>query len=177
MKKLILALIVVIAAAFASATPSYAGSIGVYGSYWDGSDVGSSYGAGVRLGFDMFDWMGLEFHGTYYADFEEEIDSEDFELTALPVDGGLRFNLFGKSKFNLYLGAGVTYYFMDTNLGSVDDEFTYYGEVGIEMGGDNTKFFAEALWRDLDTTVDDPSGDEDVSFSGVSLNAGLNWTW
>src|SRR5262245_19958352 len=177
MKKAILALVVVLAAAAVTATPSYAGSIGVYGSYWDGNDVGSSYGAGVRLGFDMFKWLGLEFHGTYYSDFTQEIDSNDFELTALPVDGGLRINLFGESKFNLYFGAGVTYYFMDTNLGSVDDEFTYYGEGGVEFGSKNTKFFAELLWRDLDTTVDDPSGDDDIDFSGISANAGINWRW
>ena len=173
MKKIVLAMVVVL---FTAAVPSYAGSAGVYGSYWDGSDVGSTYGVGGRFGFNMFKWMELEFHATYYTDFEEDISSQDFELTALPVDGGLRFNLLPDKAFNIYVGGGVTYYFMDTNLGSVDDEFSYYGSAGVEFGK-KTHFFVEALWRNLDTTVDESTGDEDVSFSGVSANVGLNWRW
>jgi hypothetical protein len=174
MKKLTLALALLLVAV----VPSYAGSVGVYGSYWDGSDVGSTSGAGVRVGFDMFKWMELEFKGTYYSDFSQDIENEDFKLTALPVDGGIRFNFLPKSKFNIYAGAGVTYYFMDTNLGSVNDEFTYYGEAGMEIGGEKTKFFVEALWRDLNTTVDETStSSSDVSFSGISANVGVNWKW
>ena len=159
-----------------TAAPAFAGSFGIYGSYWDGSDTGSTYGAGARMGFQFLKWLELEFHGTYYTDFENDIQSSNFELTALPVDGGLKFNLLPKSKVNVYVGGGVTYYFMDTNLGSVDDEFTYYGEAGLEFGG-KTKFFVEALWRSLDTTVDDPTSSVDVDFSGVSANAGINWHW
>lgn len=175
MKRIAIAIVVLLVAA---AAPSFAGSFGVYGSYWDGSDVGTTAGAGVRIGFDFFKWLEMEFHGTYYTNFEEEFESSDFELTALPVDGGLRFNLLPEKKFNIYFGAGVTYYFMDTNLGQVDDEFTYYGDAGIEFGGEKTKFFIEAVWRDLDTTVDDPTtGDPEVDFSGISGNVGVNWSW
>ena len=160
-----------------TAAPAFAGTFGFYGSYWDGSDSGSTYGAGARIGFDFLKWMELEFHGTYYTDFEGDIQSQNFELTALPVDGGLKFKFLPNSKVNLYFGAGLTYYFMDTNLGTLDDEFTYYGEAGLQFGGKSTKFFVEALWRSLDTTVDDPSGDTDIDFSGVSANAGINWNW
>ena len=173
MKRIPVVLLVLI---FAAAAPAFAGSFGVYGSYWDGNDPGSTYGGGVRIGFDFLKWMELEFHGTYYSDFSQDISSQDFSLTALPVDGGLRFNLLPKSKVNVYVGGGVTYYFMDTNLGSLDNEFTYYGEGGLEFGG-KTKFFAEALWRSLDTTVNQSTGDTDVDFSGISVNAGINWKW
>jgi hypothetical protein len=174
MRKFVLVITVLLAAAM----PAYAGSVGVYGSYWDSSDVGSTEGLGVRLGFDMFKWMELEFHGTYYSDFSQDVQSQSFKLTALPVDGGLRFNLLPKSKVNVYVGAGVTYYFMDTNFGSVGNEFTYYGDAGLEFGGDKTKFFVEAMWRNLDTNVNDPTtGSVDVSFSGISANAGINWRW
>lgn len=160
-----------------SAVPSFAGSIGVFGSYWDGNEAGTTAGAGVRLGFDFFKWLEFEFHGTYYTDFEEEIEGQDFVLAALPVDGGLRVNFIPESKFNVYLGGGATYYFLDTDLGEIDDEFTYYGEAGVEFGGDKTKFFIEALWRTLDTSVQDPSGDRDIDFGGISGNIGVNWRW
>jgi hypothetical protein len=169
--------ILVIGLMVLAVAPSYAGSFGVYGSYWDGSDPGSTYGAGARVGFDFAKWLELEFHGTYYADFSDDDSGVDIDLTALPVDGGLRINFLPKSKFNVYAGGGVTYYFMDTSLGSIDNEFTYYGEGGIEFGGDKTKFFAEALWRSLDTSINDSTGDTDVDFSGISLNVGVNWSW
>lgn len=160
-----------------AAAPAYAGSFGVYGTYWDEGDVDPVYGAGARIGFNFLKWLELEFHGTWYQDAEVEDPSMTFDVSTIPIDGGLKFNLLPEGKFNFYVGAGFTYYLMDSDFGEVDDETGYYGDAGIEFGGDNTKFFIEAIWRDLDTTVDDPGGDIHVDFSGIAANAGLNWRW
>ena len=72
-----------VAAMFLFAVPSWAGSFGVYGSYWDSNDASSSWGGGVRVGFDFFKWMELEFHGTYFPDFGEDILGATVDITAI----------------------------------------------------------------------------------------------
>lgn len=155
-----------------AAVPAFAGSFGIYGSYWDSSDVEETYGGGVRVGFNFLKWLELEFHGTYYDDFEEDV----VEVSAIPIDGGLRFNFLADRKVNPFIGAGVTYYLMDANEFEIDDEFGYYAQAGLEFGG-NTKFFAEAMWRILEATADDGITDEEVDFDGFGVNLGVNWRW
>src|SRR5262252_5004925 len=53
--------------------PAHAGTIGVYGAFWDTDDADSSWGGGVRMGFDFLKWMELEFHGTYYPNFGGDV--------------------------------------------------------------------------------------------------------
>jgi len=157
--------------------PAFAGSVGVYGTYWDGGDADPAYGAGARVGFDFLNWLELEFHGTWYQDLEDDAATQPIQVTATPIDGGLKFNLLPESKFNVYVGGGVTYYLVDSNFGDADNETSYYGEAGIEFGGEHAKLFVEALWRDLDVTIEDTLGDSDADFSGVAGNVGLNWRW
>ncbi|MCI0408331.1 MAG: porin family protein [Acidobacteria bacterium] len=165
-----------VAAMFLFAVPSWAGSFGVYGSYWDSNDASSSWGGGVRMGFDFFKWMELEFHGTYFPDFGEEILGSTVDITATPVDGGLRFNFLPDAKVNVYAGAGASYYFMDATDASMDNTTGWYGEAGLEFGK-NSRFFVEAMWRVMDTSLSFGSFDEDADFDGISGQVGFNWSW
>jgi outer membrane protein with beta-barrel domain len=158
------------------AVPSWAGSFGVYGSYWDSDDASSSWGGGVRVGFDFFKWMELEFHGTYFPDFGADILGSNVDITATPVDGGLRFNFLPEKKINVYAGAGASYYFMDASDGSMDNSTGWYGEAGLEFGK-NSRFFVEAMWREMDTTLSFSSFDADANFNGVTGQVGFNWKW
>jgi len=167
---------VCVAAMFLFAVPSWAGSFGVYGSYWDSSDADASWGAGVRVGFDFFKWMELEFHGTYFPDFGTDILGSTVDITATPVDGGLRFDFLPDKKFNIYAGLGASYYFMDASDGSMDNSTGWYGEAGLEFGK-NTHFFVEAMWRAMDTTLSVGSFDDDADFDGISGQVGFNWKW
>jgi Outer membrane protein beta-barrel domain len=156
--------------------PSWAGSIGVYGSYWDSDDASSSWGGGVRMGFDFFKWMELEFHGTYFPDFGADILGSSVDITATPVDGGLRFNFLPEKSVNIYAGAGASYYFMDASDGSMDNSTGWYGEAGLEFGK-NSRFFVEAMWREMDTTLSISSIDADANFNGITGQVGFNWKW
>ena len=156
--------------------PSWAGSFGVYGSYWDSSDAGSSWGGGVRVGFDFLKFMQLEFHGTYFPSFGTDVLGSNVDVTATPVDGGIRFDFLPDKKINVYAGAGASYYFMDSKDGSMDNTTGWYGEAGLEFGK-TSRFFAEVMWRKMDTTLTIGSFDADAQFDGISAQAGLNWKW
>ena len=158
------------------AVPTWAGSFGVYGSYWDSDDAGSSWGGGVRAGFNFLSWMELEFHGTYFPSFGADVTGTNIDVTALPVDGGLRFNFLKDKPVNIYAGAGASYYFMDATDIDLDDATGWYAEAGLEFGK-NSHFFVEAMWRAVDTTASNGSVDEDASLNGITGNVGFNWKW
>jgi len=159
--------------------PSWAGSFSVFGSYWDSKDADASWGAGARVGFDLTKRFELEFHGTYYPAFEDDQSpGQPFELTAIPVDGGLKFNFMPDKAVNPFVGAGVTYYFLSTSPGSVDDQSGVYLDAGLDIGAkDSARFFAQVMWRKVDTSISFGAFDEDVKFDGLSLNAGATWRW
>jgi hypothetical protein len=176
LKKLLLAVPVVLL----FAAPAWAGTFGVYGAYYDaGGDVeDSTYGAGVRLGFEFVPILELDIHATYFDKFEQDLGpAGTAEFTVMPLDAGIKFNILPKKKFNPYIGAGATYWFLDTNFGSVDDEVGYYALAGVDFGGEKGKFFVEAMYRTLDSTFSDSGGDFDASADGYTLNAGFLWRW
>ena len=159
--------------------PSWAGSFSAFGSYWDSRDADASWGAGVRLGVDLTKKLELEFHGTWYPAFQnDEFSGESFDLTAIPVDGGLKLNFMPDNTVNPFVGAGVSYYFLTIDPGSVDDQVGVYLNGGLDVGSvDGTRFFAEVMWRKVDTSVKFGAFDEDVKFDGFALNVGATWRW
>ena len=159
--------------------PSWAGSFSLFGSYWNSKDADASWGAGARVGFNLTKVLEMEFHGSYYPDFkDDEFPGQSFDLTAIPVDGGLKFNFAPDSALNPFVGAGVTYYFLSTSPGGVDNQTGVYLDAGVDMGDkDGARFFAEVMWRKVDTSVSFGAFDEDVRFDGLGLNAGATWRW
>ena len=159
--------------------PSWAGSFGIFGSYWDSKDADSSWGAGVRAGFNMTKRFALDFHGTYYPDFkDDQFPGQSIELTAIPVDGGLKFNFMPDSAVNPFVGGGVTYYFLSTDPGTVEDQTGVYLDAGLDIGDtDGARFFAELMWRKVNTSVSFGAFDNDVKFDGLGLNVGATWRW
>ncbi len=158
------------------AAPASAGSVGVFGSYWASGDADPVYGGGIRVGFSFLKWLELDVHGTYYGETEQEIAGTTVEFQNIPLDAGLKFNLLPEKNFNVFFGAGATWYFLDSNVGEIDDEFGYYAQGGIQFGS-KTKFFAEVLYRFLEAEVEDAGSVEDLDFSDFAINAGVNWAW
>jgi hypothetical protein len=78
---------------------------------------------------------------------------------------------------NLWLGAGVTYAFLDVNNGRMDDAWGWYGSFGYQSGepGSPWAFFAEAVYREISGNVH--NGLEldtfDVSLNGLGIGAGV----
>ena len=167
--------------AFAAALfsiPAQAGTVGLYGAYWDTDEADSSWGAGARAGFDFVDWLELEFHGTYYPDLGADLVGlpEALSISAIPVDAGLKFKFFGE-KPGFYAGAGFTYYFLDIEDGEIDNTTGWYAEAGFEFGNEHTRGFVEAMWRTMDTSIALNAFDANANFEGFALNAGVNWSW
>ena len=159
--------------------PSSAGSFSAFGSYWNSKDADASWGAGLRVGFDLTKMLELEFHGTWYPSFnDDEFGSRSIDIRAIPVDGGLKLNFLPDKTVNPFVGAGVSYYFLSVSPGSVDDETGIYLDGGVDIGKkDGTRFFAEVMWRKVDTSVKFNSFNENVKFDGISVNAGATWRW
>lgn len=198
MKKMLGALAIVAAlAAFAS--PAEA-QFKIYGSYWDTSDVGNTFGGG--LGFDIpfgESGLALSLAGTYYQELEDEpIDNlfdddrgvfKEDSLEVVPFDVGLHYNFQPRGSFSPWIGAGGTYFLIDTteNRFEVDDETGWHVSAGALFGqpGGRTNFFAEAIYRSTESTlrrseddIPDPSDavDEvDIDLDGVAVNVGLAW--
>ena len=157
--------------------PAFAGSFGAYGTYWDPDNAESSAGAGARLGFDFVKFLELEFHGSRFSTFQTDPSLPDVEITATPVDGGLRVNFLPASAVNPYIGAGASYYFLEADNAEIDNQAGWYGEAGLDFGGKHTRAFTEAIWRKIDTPVSLEAFDTDAQFDGISFNAGVLWRW
>ena len=157
--------------------PAWAGSLGVYGSYWDSEEADSSAGGGGRVGFAFVKFLEVEFRGTYYPSFNTDVMGMNVDVKAKPLDGGLRFNLLPSGPLNPYVGAGVTYYFLSADGGDIEDKTGIYGEAGLELGANRRKFFIEALWRKMDTTISLAAFNRRTDFDGVAFNTGLVWRW
>ena len=178
MKKLgylmIAAVMCVCATLPASAESNYA----LFLQYYDGSDTESSFGGGLKA-----DWLigetpwGLEARLTYMGDLG--IDTApyqdvvgDLDVMALPIDMGLNYHFLENN--NMWLGAGITYAFLDVNNGDVDDVWGWYAALGYQTGepGAPWAFFAEAVYRQIQGNVSTSgiAGGTDVYTFDTSLN-------
>lgn len=152
------------------AAPAFAGGVGVYGAYWDTDDAGDEAGVGAK--------------------FATVAAGDEVEIRAYPIDLGLvyRFRL-ADGRVTPYLGGGGTYYTLSDDLpedtnnrGYENDEFGYFGELGLDIGLPNrSSVFIEALYRTGKARLD---GDglfglvrQELNLSGVTAHLGLRLNW
>lgn len=162
------------------AGPVAAGEIGAFGSYWDTTDAGEALGFGTKLRFGIF-----EIRGTYFRDVTADLDedTDDFEVSAIPIEAGIAFKFAQDARVSPYLGGGAGYYMLDTSEFDIDDELGWYAVAGADIGGGSSGlgFNVEAIYRSMEATVrEDADGrpgdiDEevDLDLGGVGLNAGV----
>jgi hypothetical protein len=165
--------------------PAAATDFSLYGAYWNTQDFDEALGGGAKLRLGRF----VELRGTYFSDVTADTDPErfDFEVSALPIEAGLRFDFGDSETFTPYVGAGAGYYMLDTTEGNVDDEVGWYAVLGSEFGRRDSGlgFMAEAIYRQMEATVTDLPDDfpdpgdvrEEVVFNldGLGVNAGIVW--
>lgn len=164
------------------ATSAQAGELGLFGSYWDTKDLGDTAGAGVKYAIGDHA-LRLELRGSYYPDLTSDASevvqgqTGDFELKAVVPEAGVTYNFAPGANTQLYVGAGLSYYLLDPNEFDVGNEAGYYGLAGFTAGGggNGPAFFAEAIYRSVEATVQDDSlvRDVDLDLSGLSLNLGV----
>lgn len=133
--------------------------IGVLGSYWNQRDGDEALGVGVLL---LPVTLPIEFRGTFYE------RSSAGNLRASPVDFGLALRLNRAQALRLSGVGGGSYYFLDADGSTSDNEFGWYagGRVELSVQG-GTSVFGEVLYRGAD--LDKPR----VDLSGVAINIGL----
>jgi opacity protein-like surface antigen len=181
MKKTILcvaAALTILAVPAAKAT-----DFGVFGSYWGTEDADNALGGGAKLRLGRF----VELRGTYFSDVTADTDPErfDFEVSAIPLEAGLRFDFAENEAFSPYVGGGASYYLLDTSEGDIDDEVGWYAVVGAEFARQPSGLgiMAEAIYRGVEATVtedsdgfpDDIHDDVTLNLDGFGVNAGLVW--
>ena len=175
-KALLLALAV---AGLLAAVPASATDFTVGGAYWDTKDADQALGVYGKLGFGLF-----ELRGTYFSDVTADTNPEhrDFEVSAIPLEAGLKWDFARDERVNPYVGGGAGYYLLDTNRGDVNDEVGWYAVAGLDFPtragfGINV----EGIYRGMEATVDN-LGDSthirdrvDLNLDGFGLNAGIVW--
>ncbi len=169
------------------ASPALATDFGLYGSYWDTDALNSTAGGGVKIGFGS-GLVRFEVRGSHFPDLSENVNQliDDgtgrFKVRATVPEAGITLNFAPDRVFQPYVGAGGSYYILDTNQFEIDDEIGWYGLAGFHVGraDGGPAFFAEAMYRKVDATIanDDASnpdinGKVDFDLSGVAVNAGI----
>ena len=165
-----------------SAVPASAADFGAYGAFWDTEDADQALGVGGKLSFGIF-----ELRASYFSDVtaDTEPESQDFEISVVPLEAGLTFKFAQGERFTPYVGGGAGYYLLDTTDFDVDDEVGYYGVLGADIkGASGLGFMVEGIYRNMEATVrgdfnDNPDIDEDVDLQlgGFGVNAGLVWSF
>lgn len=167
-----------------AATPGLAASFGFQGAYWDTKDADHGFGGGIRSGSDLGRSLSLDFAATYFDNLAPS-SASGAKLRVAPFDVGLSFRVPTDAGLQPYLGGGASYYWLDSNLGSIKDEVGWYAKAGFEIGrGTGPHFFAEAMYRDVSGTIKrrdealpDVSSKVNLQLRGLGANAGLLWRW
>jgi hypothetical protein len=198
--KRILGVLAVVALFGVFSTPAEA-QFKIYGSYWNTSDVDETFGGGLGFGIPFGEsGLSLDLAGTYYQELDDDpVDNlfDDDEgvfqeegLEIIPFDVGIHYNFAQNGTFSPWIGAGATYFLIDTTRNGieVDDETGFHVSVGSRFGQrDGVNFFAEAIYRSTEATLrrseddfPDPSDAVDevaIDLDGIAVNAGLLWSF
>lgn len=166
-----------------------ADGVGVYGSYWDPYEGGEIWGMGVHLrgGEDL---VYYEIRATYFEDISDDVGPVTNDFEVIPVDLGLGLQYEISQNLTVYGGGGVSYFFLDSEIGSFDDEFGYYFQVGADAAVNETfSVFAEAIFRRVEGSVENGLSSIDdlddlefedqtqIDLHGTAIVVGLVFNW
>jgi hypothetical protein len=126
---------------------------GIYGSWWDGDDFGSGFGAGVKKDLDMISvpLIGLDVRGSFLSFSDDSFET----VTVVPLEAAAKLDL-----GIFYAGLGVGWYIFNQ---SISDQFGGFlvGGAKISLGGFG--IFGELLYRTVNKNPVD----------GVGVNLGV----
>jgi hypothetical protein len=165
------------------AAPAWAGGgYSLFGSYGSVDNHEFAVGAGMRLTLGGERWMG-DLTWTWYQNVSGvgTIAGFDDNLQVIPTELGIRLLMNPKGKVIPYLGAGLSFFYVNLNDGNASNPVGGYAMFGINFGGKRAKFFAEALYRYGQTDVSYRSGGDKLTgtmdVGGFAANAGVVWTF
>ncbi len=164
------------------ASPAWAGGLGGMFAHWSTDEAGDETGPGVKLELDFNNPWDLEVRWSLFEELERVVGAQVFPIQATPVDVGLAYNFSRAAKANPYLGAGLSYVLLDSDLGEMPDELGYYGVLGVELEvHPKLAVFLEALYRQVDARIEGNDLQSfvkvDVDLTGPGANFGLLYRW
>ncbi len=180
------------------ATQSQAAGVGIFGSYWDPSDVGSETGAGITLRLNAGQNLLMDLRGSYFSFNRQDLVAgagNTTKLEVIPLEISIITRLSPAPDFVPYVGAGIGYYtaegeFTVGNQKSdldVDSEIGYSLSAGVDIKINRTfNLFAEAkyVWVTFDKaripeTASLPASgtDFEIKMNGMLVNLGLVMRW
>jgi hypothetical protein len=154
-------------------TTAQAVELGGFWANWDTSEYGKSGGYGLKLALsEKGQETQVELRGSIFSDLAPEESGETLEV--IPIELGTRFPIVGEGSLSAYLGLGAGYYLMDMETQSVDDEFGYYGLLGLQLRmGKTFSLFGEIMYRMVEASTDI----QDYKLDGLGVNAGIAVAW
>lgn len=187
------ALIVLIASCFAVHSP--AAGVGVFGSYWDPSDLSSETGGGLLLRLNAGNNLLMDVRGAYYSFNRQDVvpgagDSADLEI--IPLELSLISRMAPAPDFVPYVGGGIGYYIADGEYMAggqkatldIDNEIGFSLMAGVDIKINRTfNLFADAkyVWVTFDKVR--TGGNEavptdfDIKMNGLVVSLGLIMRW
>ncbi len=181
------------------ATGAMAAGLHLYGTYWNSDSLDSAAGAGVQLAIPLGERVNFDLGGTYYQPFDgdalrDQIDdalggpnsnADVFpgDISVIPLDVGFSVNLNRGGSVNPTLGGGGTYFLMDSDHGSIDDEVGWYADVGLEFAPENkVGWFLQAMYRAASGTYNNhtesiDTGNVKFDLDGPAFNGGVVFRW
>lgn len=159
----------------ASAAEEGGTKFSLFASVYTAEDYEKVDGVGFRVSFGAE--IAFELTAAYYTTFDSSFDQPidgvnvsdvDLELDAIPIDAGIRFKV---GAGPIYVGFGGTYFLLDADGASVDDELGYYGKFGVQF----SNLFVEAGYRAVEGEIDDfPVGDPTIDVNADKPDIGLD---
>ncbi|MDY0146131.1 MAG: OmpW family outer membrane protein [Kiritimatiellia bacterium] len=163
--------------------PSAQAGIGVFGSWWDSKDYGSLYGAGVRLGMEVFSGLGIEARASYLS--SDLFKNNDLTMNVIPLEAAVSWTFNVSDTLKPYIGAGVGYYMKDVDVEEDDfwkdaqDCVGYFAMAGLNFVLGPSTIFAEAKYNLIEEDDEFRWRGSDVketrSLDGISVNAGIKF--
>ncbi len=145
--------------------------MGAFGSSLDSDDLGQGYGGGVKLEFNLIDWISVDGRASYIRFADTKVNMVPLEAAAF-----LNFPMAGE-RIVPYIGAGAGYYLFEAQDANLDNKVGFFPLAGLEIGLWRISFLAEARWLFLQTDVESAEGElrnlREADIDGLGVNLGV----
>lgn len=172
---------------------------GLFGSYWDTSDVGGAPGLGLCLGAEILPHTLLDFRISYFDGFSAEGNGAELEMSATPFEFGLLIQSDDNKPVQFSAGLGGGYYSVSAEVVSggtvigdpdIDSQMGFYMLGGAEyaftrdvesINATRATLFGEVMYRSVELDRVQTGGGSLVinegNMSGLGVNIGLKLRW
>jgi hypothetical protein len=161
MKRFSLAALIALATLGAFSTGAHANQ-GIYATWWNlDSNNDDGFGFGFRSKIQVMPLFSFDTRVSWI-----KFDESDMNVFPIEATGMLKIGM-------LYAGAGVGYYFFDSNNFDVDNNFGWYALGGVDISVGSFGVFGEVKWTSLSTDVSNVSVPTSLDADGLAFNLGV----